>query len=84
MAILWAEEFAAEIPSDMPNRAAITWMIVGLIILPLSSSFLVEGAVTVARAMEVSEAVIGLTIVAFGTSLPELAAALTSALRGRG
>jgi cation:H+ antiporter len=76
-----AEEFAAEIPSDMPNRTAITWMIVGLIILPLSSRFLVEGAVTVARAMEVSEAVIGLTIVAFGTSLPELAAALTSALR---
>jgi cation:H+ antiporter len=76
-----AEEFAAEIPSDMPNRVAVTWMIVGLIILPLSSQFLVEGAITVARAMEVSEAVIGLTIVAFGTSLPELAAALTSALR---
>jgi len=47
----------------------------------LSSQFLVEGAITVARAMQVSEAVIGLTIVAFGTSLPELAAALTSALR---
>jgi cation:H+ antiporter len=76
-----AEEFAAEIPSDMPSRVAVTWMIVGLIILPLSSRFLVEGAITVARAMEVSEAVIGLTIVAFGTSLPELAAALTSALR---
>jgi len=76
-----AEEFAAEIPSDMPTRTAVKWLIVGLIILPLSSRFLVEGAVTIARAMEVSEAVIGLTIVAFGTSLPELAAALTSALR---
>ena len=57
------------------------WLMIGLIILPLSSRFLVEGAVTIARAMEVSEVVIGLTIVAFGTSLPELAAALTSALR---
>jgi cation:H+ antiporter len=76
-----AEEFAAEIPSDMPSRVAVTWMIVGLIILPLSSRFLVEGAITIAREMQVSEAVIGLTIVAFGTSLPELAAALTSALR---
>jgi cation:H+ antiporter len=76
-----AEEFAAEIPSDMPTRVAVMWLIVGLIILPLSSRFLVEGAITIARSMEVSEAVIGLTIVAFGTSLPELAAALTSALR---
>jgi len=76
-----AEEFAAEIPSDMPTRTAVMWLIIGLIILPLSSRFLVEGAVTIARAMEVSEVVIGLTIVAFGTSLPELAAALTSALR---
>ncbi len=76
-----AEEFAAEIPSDMPTRTAVKWLIIGLIILPLSSRFLVEGAVTIARAMEVSEVVIGLTIVAFGTSLPELAAALTSALR---
>ena len=76
-----AEEFAAEIPIDMPTRTAVMWLTIGLIILPLSSRFLVEGAVTIARAMEVSEVVIGLTIVAFGTSLPELAAALTSALR---
>ena len=76
-----AEEFAAEIPSDMPTRTAVMWLMIGLIILPLSSRFLVEGAITIARAMEVSEVVIGLTIVAFGTSLPELAAALTSALR---
>jgi cation:H+ antiporter len=76
-----AEEFAAEIPVDMPTRTAGIWLTVGLIVLPLSSAFLVEGAVTIARAMQVSETVIGLTIVAFGTSLPELAASLTSALR---
>jgi len=76
-----AQEFAAEIPTNMPTKTAVLWLIVGLIILPLSSTFLVEGAITIARRMEVSEAVIGLTIVAFGTSLPELAASLTSALR---
>lgn len=76
-----AAEFAAEIPKDMPTRRAVSWLLVGLIILPLSSSFLVEGAVFIARSLHVSEAVIGLTIMALGTSLPELAAALTSALR---
>jgi cation:H+ antiporter len=76
-----AEEFAAEIPKDMPTGYAILWLLVGMIILPLSSKFLVDGAIFIARSLEVSEVVIGLTIMAFGTSLPELAAALTSALR---
>jgi cation:H+ antiporter len=76
-----AREFAAEIPRDMPTGYAVLWMSVGLIVLPLSSSFLVDGAVFIARSLHVSEAVIGLTIIALGTSLPELAAALTSALR---
>ncbi len=76
-----AEEFAAEIPTDMPMGFAVLWLLVGLVILPMSSKFLVDGAVFIARSLEVSETVIGLTIMAFGTSLPELAAALTSALR---
>lgn len=76
-----ALEFEAEIPTDMPTRTALFWLLVGGTVLPLSSGFLVEGAITVARALHVSEAVIGLTIVALGTSLPELAASVTSALR---
>jgi cation:H+ antiporter len=76
-----AAEFAAEIPRDMPTGFAVFWLLVGLIVLPVSSKFLVEGAVFIARSLEVSEVVIGLTILALGTSLPELAAALTSALR---
>ena len=76
-----ALEFEAEIPTDMPNRTAVIWLLVGGTVLPLSSGFLVEGAITVARTLHVSEAVIGLTIVALGTSLPELAASVTSALR---
>ena len=76
-----AREFEAEIPRDMPTRYAVLWALVGLVVLPLSSRFLVDGAVFVARSLEVSEIVIGLTIIALGTSLPELAASLTSALR---
>ena len=76
-----AEEFEAEIPSNMPTKYAVFWMTVGIIILPVSSKFLVDGAIFIARSLEVSEVVIGLSIMAFGTSLPELAAALTSALR---
>ena len=71
----------AEIPDRMSNRAAMVWTLVGLIILPLSAHILVDGAVTIARLMDVSEAVVGLTIVALGTSLPELAAAIASAVK---
>jgi len=76
-----AAEFAAEIPRDMATGQAILWLMIGLIILPLSSKFLVDGAIFIARSLDVSEAVIGLTVMALGTSLPELAAALTSAFR---
>jgi cation:H+ antiporter len=76
-----AAEFAAEIPRDMATGKAVLWLLIGLVILPVSSKFLVDGALFIARSLEVSEAVIGLTIMALGTSLPELAAALTSALR---
>jgi len=76
-----AQEYADEIPTDMPTKTALIWVGIGLLILPLSSHFLVLGAVSIARMLEVSETVIGLTIVALGTSLPELAASLTSALR---
>lgn len=76
-----ALEFEAEIPTGMPMKIAVFWLVVGLIVLPISSQFLVDGAIFIARTLQVSEAVIGLTIVAFGTSLPELAAAITSAVR---
>jgi cation:H+ antiporter len=57
------------------------WTVVGLIVLPLSAQILVNGAVGMAELLGVSDAVIGLTIVALGTSLPELAAAIASAVR---
>ena len=76
-----AAEFEAEIPADLPTPLPLFWLAVGLVVLPLSSQFLVEGAITIARIIGVSETVIGLTLVALGTSLPELATAVTSALR---
>jgi cation:H+ antiporter len=75
-----AEEFDAEIPKDTPTKVAVFWLVVGLIVLPVSSTFLVDGSITIARYLHVTDTVIGLTIVALGTSLPELATAVTAAL----
>jgi len=75
-----AEEFDAEIPKDIPTKIALFWLAVGLTVLPISSTFLVDGAITIAQILHVTDTVIGLTIVALGTSLPELATAITAAL----
>jgi cation:H+ antiporter len=77
-----AGEFDAEIPHDVPTRKALMLLLMGLIFLLVSSRLLVWGASNVASAMGVSDVIIGLTIVAIGTSLPELAASITSALKG--
>jgi cation:H+ antiporter len=58
------------------------WTIGSIILLMIASQMLVEGAVTIARSMGVSNLVIGLTIIAIGTSLPELAAAIAAARKG--
>lgn len=63
----------------LPLKPAIFWLIVGLILLVVSSRILVWGAVEIATALGVSDLMIGLTIVAVGTSLPELAAAVAAA-----
>ena len=71
-----------EIPSDVPTRSAVIWVIVGLIMLPLSAHFMVESAVEIARYFGLSDLVIGLTIIALGTSLPELAASIAGVMKG--
>jgi len=75
------KEFAAEIPTHMPMSRAATWLLLGLVILFVSSRMLVWGAVSIAIFFEISDLVIGLTIVAIGTSLPELAASVMSAIK---
>ena len=74
-------EFAQEIPTTISMWTALVWVVVGLAVLLVSSRVIVWGAVNVARALEVSDLVIGLTVVAVGTSLPELAASLASVLK---
>lgn len=73
-----AEEFAQEARS-IPLKRAIMLLTGGLILLVVSSRFLVWGAVEIARGFGVSDLIIGLTIVAVGTSLPELASSITAA-----
>ncbi len=75
------EEYAAEIPTNMTLGYSLFWLLFGIVILVGSSRLLVWGAVGIAEAYGVSDLVIGLTIVALGTSLPELAASVASALK---
>jgi cation:H+ antiporter len=75
-------DFEAEIPKDMKSGIATVWLIVGLGSLLVGADLLVDGAIDIARAAGVSEVVIGVTLVALATSLPELAVSAVSALRG--
>ena len=76
------DEDESKAMDELSTKQSLFWLVVGLIALMFSAKLLVWGAVEVARFFEVSELVIGLTIVAIGTSLPELAASVTSALKG--
>jgi cation:H+ antiporter len=63
-------------------RSAVIWLIVGIVALLFGADFMVDGAINIARAVGVSEMVIGITLVALATSLPELAVSLVSAIKG--
>jgi cation:H+ antiporter len=81
-----AREIESEYADGVPVPSGPWWLdvvliVFGLLVLPLGAHLFVQGAVGVARAWGVSEAVIGLTVVAAGTSLPELAASLVAACR---
>lgn len=62
----------------MPLGRALTWLLIGLALLVASSQLLVWGAVKIATILGVSDLIIGLTVVAVGTSLPELASSLAA------
>lgn len=74
------EDLAAEAP--MPARRALVEVAVGLLLLVLGGRALTSGAVALATAAGISERIIGLTVVAVGTSLPELFTSLVAAWRG--
>lgn len=81
------QEYSAEFDTDRPQSVGdwiknILMLIGGLALLVLGARWLVDGAISFARMFGVSELVIGLTIVAVGTSLPEIATSIVAAIRG--
>ncbi|WP_028868174.1 calcium/sodium antiporter [Psychromonas arctica] len=74
-----SQEILEELPEQVSKGEAIKWLLIGIFILIASSRILVWGAVEIAEYFQVSDLIIGLTIVAIGTSLPELAATITAA-----
>ena len=75
-------EFDAEIPKHMSMKVAIFWLLVGILTLLVGAELMVDGAIEIAKALGVSEIVIGITLVALATSLPELAVSAVAAFRG--
>ncbi len=81
-----AGEFIAEVESLAARPrlgTALAWLVAGTLALGLGATLTVNGAISLARMAGLSERVIGLTIVAAGTSLPEVVASLVSTVRGR-
>jgi len=72
-------EYEAELPARRSMPMSIIWLVAGLIILLVASRIVVGGAVNLAKLAGISDLVIGLTVIAVGTSLPELAATVMSA-----
>jgi len=66
----------------IPLKQSLLWLLIGLTLLIVSSRILVWGAVEIAHGFGVSDLIIGLTIVALGTSLPELASSVIAARKG--
>ncbi len=80
------QEFASEMPAAKGLGATrfgqLVLLVGGLILLGFGSNWLVSGAVSIAKMLGVSELIIGLTVVAVGTSLPELVTSVVASIRG--
>lgn len=76
------QEQLAELPQDGTLPVACLWLGVALIIMPMATRMVVDNATVVAHFFAVSELTIGLTVIAIGTSLPELATAIAGARKG--
>jgi cation:H+ antiporter len=74
-------EAEKEVADAVSKPKSIFWLAVGMILLPMSAIYLVESSVFIAKAFGISDLVIGLTVVAIGTSLPELAASIMSIIK---
>ncbi|CDH07449.1 putative Na:Ca transport protein (CacA family) [Xenorhabdus bovienii str. oregonense] len=78
----YMQERDAELPVEGNKGIALLWVVLGLIILPISTRMVIDNAAVVARIYGISELIIGLTILAVGTSLPELATSIAAAIKG--
>ncbi len=76
------QDYEAEIPKNVKMSNAMFWLAFGLVTLLIGAHLLVKGSISIAEYYQVSDVVIGILLVAFGTSLPELAVSLVSALKG--
>ena len=76
------QDFEAEIPQHVSMKMALVWFLLGLGALLGGAELLVDGAIEIAHIIGFSDVVIGITLVALGTSLPELAVSLVSAMKG--
>jgi cation:H+ antiporter len=82
-----ADSFGREVEQELADRTlpagrAVFWLVVGLVLLIASSRILVWAAIEIAQGFGVSDLIIGLTIVAVGTSLPEMASSIIAARKG--
>lgn len=74
-------EAESDVPEGVSLPKSLLWLALGMVILPLSASYLVDSSVYIAKYYGISDLVIGLTIIAIGTSLPELAASIMSIIK---
>lgn len=74
-------EAESDVPDAVSTGKSVFWLIIGMILLPSSATYLVNSAEFIARSFGISDLVIGLTIIAIGTSLPELAASIASIIK---
>ncbi|MBA6264034.1 MAG: calcium/sodium antiporter [Colwellia sp.] len=70
-----------EVPDAVSKPKSLFWLVTGMVFLPLSAAYLVDSSVFIAKAFGISDLVIGLTVIAVGTSLPELAASIMSIIK---
>ena len=75
------QDFDKELQQKLTTKMAVFWLLAGLVTMVIASQLLVWGASEIAHSLGVSDLIIGLTIVAFGTSLPELATCISSAMK---
>lgn len=80
---IWGDTFSDAVVDLCEMLIAVIYLIIGLFLLVFAADYLVKGASSIARTMGISPLIVGLTVVSFGTSAPELAVSIVSAFKGQ-